>query len=245
MHIANRDSFVGRSLRRFTIATLFVGGALTAITAAHGATLEQLCTKDRYDAAARYSQCHLKTFGKLFGGTEAGKVATLLSKCRLKYGATWTKLQAKWLGTATTCDGTRFIVAGGLVFDNLTGLEWEQKTDDGGIHDTDDVYTWGGAGTAATVFLRQLNDDCFAGQCDWRLPTLGELQTILLPEPYPCTTNPCIDEAVFGPTASNIYWSSTKNGGSAFVWEVNFANGSPGAAPESLPLYVRAVRGGL
>ena len=74
----------------------------------------------------------------------------------------------------------------------------------------------------------QLNAANFAGHNDWRLPSeLGcngpgvwgppgytcgssdphELETILL-EPYGCGTSPCIDP-IFGPTASNRYWSSS------------------------------------
>lgn len=28
------------------------------------------------------------------------------------------------------------------VLDNVTGLMWENKTDDGGLHDKDNLYTW-------------------------------------------------------------------------------------------------------
>jgi hypothetical protein len=37
----------------------------------------------------------------------------------------------------------RFVDNGdGTVTDTRTGLMWEQKTDDGSIHDKDNVYTW-------------------------------------------------------------------------------------------------------
>ena len=36
----------------------------------------------------------------------------------------------------------RFEDRGLTVFDHQTGLEWEKKTDDGGIHDKDNTYTW-------------------------------------------------------------------------------------------------------
>jgi len=116
--------------------------------------------------------------------------------------------------------GVRFVDNGdGTVTDNQTGLEWEKKTDDSTVHDKDNRYTWTSSGTdpdgtAFTDFLGELND-CesmdgatitggFAGHCDWRLPTIVELQTILL-APYPCGTSPCIDMTVFGPTVASYY----------------------------------------
>ena len=128
-----------------------------------------------------------------------------LSKCRIKYAGAWAKLQAKASGTGTSCDQPRFRVVDGTVKDNLTGLQWEQKTDDGTVHDKDNGYAWSVAvsdadGPAFTDFLATLNGTHFAGQCDWRLPTRAELQTIL-PGPYPCAS-PCIDTALFGPTAT-------------------------------------------
>ena len=36
----------------------------------------------------------------------------------------------------------RFEDRGETVFDHQTGLEWEKKTDDGGIHDYRNSYTW-------------------------------------------------------------------------------------------------------
>jgi hypothetical protein len=86
------------------------------------------------------------------------------------------------------------------------------------------LYTWNAFpqpfphapadGQAFTIFLAALNSGgCFAGQCDWRLPTLAELETILQAmTPSPCDTSPCIDEEVFGPTVATYYWSDTTFG---------------------------------
>lgn len=159
--------------------------------------------------------------------------------------------------------GIRFVANGdGTVTDVQTGLQWEQKDDSGGIHDKDRNYTWTDDAdadftdsdvTAFTEFLDELNN-CesadgstatggFAGHCDWRLPTIGELQTILL-EPFPCSTNPCIDP-IFGPTFASGYWSSTTQlGFPNEAWFVFFDDGFVSFTPKSFFSFVRAVRVG-
>lgn len=99
-------------------------------------------------------------------------------------------------------------------------------------------------GTAFTAFLSSLDGACFAGQCDWRLPTREELQTILS-ETFPCATAPCADP-VFGPTKSDLYWSSVPYlVPPEFAWYVAFDQGIVGVNSKVLSTYVRAVRGGL
>jgi len=123
----------------------------------------------------------------------------------------------------------------------------------GDPREADNYYTWSATspytaadGTAFTSFLATLNSGgCFAGQCDWRLPTIYELQTILL-EPYPCTTIPCIDQTVFGPTVAGYYWSATTYAGDpSGAWLVVFSFGNVGYNYKVNPYYVRAVRAGL
>jgi len=155
-----------------------------------------------------------------------------------------------------------------VVIDLKTDLMWEQKSDDGGVHDKDNLYGWSTGsglpdGTAFTDFLAQLNGgatgvgNCasadavtesggFLGHCDWRLPSAAELQTILL-APYPCAASPCIDP-VFGPTQADGYWSATTHsfpGYSIFGWIASFASGGAAYDSKTLSRSVRAVRGGL
>ena len=109
---------------------------------------------------------------------------------------------------ALTLAGTRFVDNGdGTVSDTQTGLMWEQKTNYDGVvnlgdpHDADNTYTWSSTlfgtapdGSIFTDFLSLKLNPCvsadgitvtggFAGHCDWRLPSIVELQTILLAPP--------------------------------------------------------------
>ncbi len=232
------------------ITALFL---LSAPAAGVAGTPAQRCEKGRYTAAAKYAQREQQVMAKLFGGANIVALQPALTKCRLKYADTWTKLQEQANGTGTTCDRARFAVGGGTVRDNLTGLEWEQTTDDASIHDVGNIYRWsdpleelGADGTAFTSFLATLNGGaCFASQCDWRLPTRAELQTILS-GPYPCTTSPCADQTIFGPTATDGYWSSTTVVTLPhYAWYVNFYDGFVNFGPKGGAAAVRAVRGGL
>jgi len=105
------------------------------------------------------------------------------------------------------------------------------------------------------VFLKQLNDAAFAGHTDWRLPTSAgftgyptgedpELESILEAQYLNCTSSPCIDTLVFGPTAADYYWSSTWASLPNFAVNVHFGNGRVGSANKDSWGYVRAVRGG-
>jgi len=137
------------------------------------------------------------------------------------------------------------------VTDNLSGLIWEKKTDDGSDHDWDDLRTWGSSsdgdstnadGTAFTQFLVNLNNAGFAGADDWRLPTLAELQT-LVSGPYPCS--PCIDPIV-GLTQAGFYWTATPLASDpGYAWAVSFVVGSANFNNATALYYARAVRGGL
>ncbi len=165
----------------------------------------------------------------------------------------------------------RFVDNGdGTITDNQTKLMWEKKdTTCPGPHCVNDYFTWGSGsgvpdGTAFTTFLNTLNGgatgvgNCtsadgvtqsggFAGHCDWRLPTIVELQGIVDGTAPGCGGgSPCIDPA-FGSTQSYFYWSSTTyQPYPGFVWIVSFYDGSVTYDFRYYNfVYVRAVRGGL
>ncbi|MEB2286330.1 MAG: hypothetical protein B6D46_08245 [Polyangiaceae bacterium UTPRO1] len=149
----------------------------------------------------------------------------------------------------------------GTVTDNVTGLMWEKKSDDGSIHDKDNTYTWGLEtppyamnGTMVTAFLAALNaGGGFAGHTDWRIPNRKELESITdIENVFPavpavfntgctggCTVTTC------SCTKTNYYWSSsTAQGAPGNAWRVYFYDGTMNPVGKSGSLYVRAVRGG-
>jgi hypothetical protein len=94
-------------------------------------------------------------------------------------------------------------LAGGImVQDNVTGLIWENKTDDGGIHDKDNTYNWQ---DAQDVFIATLNSQNFGGYSDWRLPTVKELSFLVDRD----RDDPSINTTYFPNTVASGYWSST------------------------------------
>ena len=125
-----------------------------------------------------------------------------------------------------------------MVRDNNTGLVWEGKTDDGGIHDWDNTYDWY---HAQDTFITQLNSAQFGGNSDWRLPTIQELSTIVRVGGWPLA----IDNDYFPLTRHPFYWSATPCmlvSESAWYGNTDFGYVFAGGKPQGH--YVRAVRGG-
>ncbi len=204
-----------------------------------------MCQKARHAAAAKYVQAQYKAMALYFGGGDAATLDAALSKCRVKYTDTWLKLHAKALGTGSTCDAERFVDnMDGTVTDNVTGLQWEQKVNGTGAHNVSTTTTWYGAVNILVSNFDSIGGPCFAFDCDWRLPTRAELQTILS-EPFTCSTSPCID-AIFGPTTGDFYWTITADAvDPSLAWVVNFGSGLVGNASLTDHWSFRAVRGGL
>jgi len=172
----------------------------------------------------------------------------------------------------------RFEDTGLTIIDHQTGLEWEKKTgavgaasvcpggaNCGDPNNVNNLYTWSNSGTTAfnggaqTLFLDLLNDvagggtTCFAGHCDWRLPTsggccgTGPVQPAELESIVDCSGGaPCVDPA-FGPTWSSLYWSSSTVAGlPSIAWGVWFNTGAvSNLYTKTDVVFVRAVRGGL
>jgi hypothetical protein len=254
---------------RRAFCVLATGILLMSAARAHAAADPELvCQGARYAAKAKYNACQQLVTSHLFTTGPAGKnlekFEQALAKCDAKYSKAWTDLQKKANGTGSLCDAPRYLDTGnGTVTDRLTGLQWEQKTEGTGVHGKDRLYTWSATvvslepadGTLFTTFLATLNSGaCFAGHCDWRLPTIYELQTVLR-EPYQCGPPPCIDATVFGPTPTpdlingefpSHYWASNTNAADPNShWLLFFDVGAALFTPNFGDGYARAVRGGL
>jgi hypothetical protein len=240
-------------LRKFAFAS---AGVLLAVGVAFAATNAEKCIDGRVKALTRYDTCMQKLLAKAYLDPDIDQ--TKFSKCRERYAQAWDKLGNL---TGTICDGVRWEDNGDqTVTDNLTGLVWEKKgsadatPNPADPNDVDNVYTWTAVdgdnadedGSLFTSFLAPLNASNFGGASGWRVPTVVELQSILLSDPFPCATSPCIDPT-FGPTQPVSYWSTTSgaNGLPTEAWDVDFATGCVNCHTKTEVFPARAVRGGL
>ncbi|MGD9732942.1 MAG: DUF1566 domain-containing protein [Desulfamplus sp.] len=128
-----------------------------------------------------------------------------------------------------------------MVRDNVTGLIWENKTDEGSIHDKDNTYTWE---VASSDFIAKLNAAKFGGYSDWRLPRITELHSIVdYGTPYSTININYFDNTIFSYPFS--YWSSiTYAENLSYAWALDFYYGENLTISKSTNNYVRAVRGG-
>jgi hypothetical protein len=180
-------------------------------------------------------------------------------------GFDFTKLNAN--GDAQDVDSTEF----SCTRDNITGLIWEVKTDDDGLHDKDNLYSWyqtdsnGGyigddSGTTACTltecntqaYVTAVNSTGLCGYHDWRLPTHTELLSIVH---FGSTTSPRVDTTFFVNTGTSSeldlwYWTNQPgaDGVSADAaqnaWAIDFVSGVDNFLAKSTPAYVRLVRAG-
>jgi hypothetical protein len=146
----------------------------------------------------------------------------------------------------------------GTITDDNTGLMWEKKGDNGGLHDKDNGYYWSGSGNQETIWdwLDDVNAEGgtgFAGYSDWRIPNAKELQSLVnFQSPPPMTSSAFHSNCVAGATvltgsctAVSNYWSSTTWARStSSAWGVSFYEGLLYPYDKASAPRVRAVRGG-
>jgi hypothetical protein len=219
------------------------------------------CQEAKLKAQGKLQQCLKNNSAKVLGGG-----TDLSATCQDKF--------TKALFLAAVKAPCRYVDnKDGTVSDLDTGLQWEKKDNSDGFpnfhdpHDADNKYGYEifhtGDVTVWYDFLRLLNGysnggtpptltSCFAGHCDWRLPTVDELIGIIDPTQGFCIggSGGCIDP-IFGPTQAALdiatYWSATSDYSldpPAGFWSVDFEYGGR-AKLLGWFAYVRAVRGGL
>ena len=143
------------------------------------------------------------------------------------------------------------------VWDRVTNLIWEVKTNDNGLQDQDWTYGWGvnntgncypsqsPAGCGSDNYITALNAATVcpvSGAGPWRLPILPELLSIV---DHDRASAPTIDSAYFPNTVSSVYWSGTVYARlPANAWGVWFRYGYTQAGLQTGSTRVRLVRSG-
>ena len=234
-----------------------VGALLVAgVCPARAALTTPVCLAKKLHEWGNLRECQARENGKTLQAKPADA-----AKCQTRFDAKLASLSAVAKAAALPC---RYGVNGdGTVTDYDTGLQWEQKAADGSVHDVGNEYDWSPTlgrpdGTVFTEFLGTLNNatsrdgttssGCFTGHCDWRLPSIVELQTIVDAGAPDCgNRGVCIDQTVFGPTIAFFYWSATTDTDfPVFAWGVAFgADGQVTSAIKEGTLFARAVRSEL
>ncbi|MGE0087555.1 MAG: DUF1566 domain-containing protein [Desulfococcaceae bacterium] len=147
--------------------------------------------------------------------------------------------------TKLSADGTELddsATSWAMVRDNVTGLIWEVKTDDGSVHDKDNTYTWQ---DAQDVFTAGMNAENFGGYSDWRLPSREELRSIVDYSVSSSSGEPIINKGYFPNIKWSDYWSSTaSDSNTKYAWFVLFQSGDDDCYFKTGSRYVRAVRSG-
>jgi len=156
--------------------------------------------------------------------------------------------------------------------DNVTGLVWEVKTNDGGLRDKDWLYTWyyadatdnggdpgnTGGDTCGGTLGTECNSDAYAaavnalalcGFDDWRLPVGDELVGLVDFGVVALAGGgtPTIDADYFPNTITDAAWYWTSDALAQklfpmFAWFVAFNDGAANFAGKDTPSAVRLVR---
>ncbi|CAK0761691.1 DUF1566 domain-containing protein [Gammaproteobacteria bacterium] len=167
-------------------------------------------------------------------------------------------------GTALPANTTRLGTAAGewaCTRDNVSGLTWEVKTNDGGLRDQDWTYTWydsntttngGNAGVAnggscyngrcdTEKYTADVNAAGLCGYHDWRMPTKKELVSIV----NYGNSNPSISIGYFPNTPASYFWSASASAyDSGNAWFVSFDVGGASTFNKGNSFQVRLARAG-
>jgi len=156
------------------------------------------------------------------------------------------------------------VAPGSCVLDQFTGLIWEVKSDQTGIHDWRNTYSWydpqeahggeldyrgtenagncSGSACDTSALVKAVNLTGLCGYSDWRMPTRDELGSIN--DPRKSRSPPTINMRYFPFTQPGEYWSANDyqfQWDAAWVW--SFLTGLDRVEWKRSPRYVRLVRG--
>lgn len=256
-------------MKRTSLTVMAVCAMLLWVGAAQAKTAPTLvCERSKLKANGVLEACLATNRANVLAG-EADKSAA----CETNFTKALEKADKAATKAKTSC---RYVNnADGTVSDLDTALMWEQTTGTIGTilaeppaTDVNNLYYFDrdgdnlADGTAFTSFLATLNNGastdgavgtpitgCFANHCDWRLPSIAELQGIFDPSGPGCATKigpgPCVDP-IFGPTQTGSYWSATTEADFPdTAWGMVFEFDAVDNLEKAGTNFVRAVRSGL
>lgn len=133
------------------------------------------------------------------------------------------------------------------VFDKVSGLMWEVKTNDDGLRDVAGTYTNSGDDSRldTSTFVKSVNAAGLCGHSDWRLPDRLELHGLVNYGKSLYGRAGMIVSEWFPNTAGRDYWTVTDNSfwGPGYVWSISFEGGEVNDVPRGgLFLAARLVR---
>jgi hypothetical protein len=156
------------------------------------------------------------------------------------------------------------VAPGTCALDTFTGLTWEVKSDQPGLRNFNNTYSWyepgeshdgeldyrgtadggecSGSACDTTAYVAAVNASALCGYSDWRMPTRDELGSIS--DPRKGSAPPTINTRFFPYTQPGEYWSGNDyqfQWDAAWVW--GFHNSLDRVEWKKTPRYVRLVRG--
>ena len=183
-------------------------------------------------------------------GRDAQAAAGTLTKVGAGHaGFDFTRLNAD--GSEYQGDGNYETAPWACVRDNHTGLIWEVKTKDGGIHDQGNSYRWGGKTARGSgygeyysdwdVLIDDSNAEKLCGFSNWRVPSRNEVMGLVnYAEGDWRNREYAVDTSYFPNIGMLYYWTSSpiaQNSDSA--WIVIMLNG---AATTELLIYAGSMQ---
>ena len=151
---------------------------------------------------------------------------------RSSYGAVRLVRGGQWLDSLQATD---FVDnRDGTATHKRTGLMWKRCAEG------QTFSSFGCEGKAKQAAWKAVTATTFAGYSDWRLPTVGELMSLV----DWTMQNPATNPEIFPYTPEAEFWTSTpaaSNPGSE-AWYVNFSNGTTSRNGNTAQYYTRLVR---